>query len=174
MKKYKVSDWKIRGAIHALVFEVLRRQNILDKYIYVSLKTKSSYAKLDPKLKNILRIGTYEIKFLEKSAGLVTNELVNITKQALPNPKKESRFINALLYKVEKTQASEFLEGLPLYERLSLEYFYPTWYVKYLFYLFLKLRFHVGENYICFVCALLDNETFSHFPKNRRGDVVLD
>ncbi|MHC1591036.1 MAG: 16S rRNA (cytosine(967)-C(5))-methyltransferase RsmB [Candidatus Helarchaeales archaeon] len=136
MQKYKVNDYKIRGAIHALVFETLRRLNILDKFIYDSLRTKSSFKKLDSQVKNILRLGIYEIKFTNKSAALVTNELSNIALDLFNKPKKIVKFINAILRKVEKVPKEDLLKKQPFFERLSLEYQYPTWYVKYLTYLF--------------------------------------
>jgi len=136
MKKHKITDWKIRGAVHALVFETIRRLNVLDKYIFNSLRTKSSFKKLDSFLKNLLRLGVYEIKFVEKSAALVTNELNNVAHDIFGSSNKKAKFINALLRKVEKTSDQEIFGDLSLFERLSLKYQYPTWYIKYLTYLF--------------------------------------
>lgn len=136
MRKYKVNDWKIRGAIHALAFEVIRRLNILDRYIYDTITTKQSFNKLDDTVKNILRIGVYEIKFTEKSAALVTNEMINITHNVFNKNKKISRFINALLRKIEKVDEQDILKGLTTHEQLALKYNYPTWLVKYIFHLF--------------------------------------
>ncbi|MFX1450382.1 MAG: 16S rRNA (cytosine(967)-C(5))-methyltransferase RsmB [Promethearchaeota archaeon] len=128
--KYKITDWKIRGAIHALVFEIIRKRNAIDEIIKYSLKNKGTFQRLELPIKNLLRIGVYEIKFLNKVPAQITNEIVEITKQKFGVNK--SRFINILLKSIEKISFEDIENQLPKNKQLSFKYFHPSWYIEYL------------------------------------------
>jgi len=129
-KKYNITNWKIRGAIHALTFEVIRKRNAIDEIIKYCLKKNINFQQIDLSLKNLLRIGVYEIKFHNKIPAHVTNEIVEIIKQKLGSV--QANFANALLKKIEKVSLKEVEESLPEDESLSFRYFHPLWYVEYL------------------------------------------
>ncbi|NVM01376.1 MAG: hypothetical protein HWN67_03520, partial [Candidatus Helarchaeota archaeon] len=130
IKKYKITDWKIRGAIHALTFEIIRKLNGIDEIIKYSLKDRSSFQRIKLTIKNLLRVGVYEIKFMDKVPAQITNEIVEITKQKFG--KKKSKFVNALLKSIEKIGLGEIEDQLIESKRLSFKYFHPNWYIEYL------------------------------------------
>ncbi|MFX0133049.1 MAG: 16S rRNA (cytosine(967)-C(5))-methyltransferase RsmB [Candidatus Hodarchaeota archaeon] len=130
VKKYRITDWKIRGAIHALSFEIIRKSNAIDEIIKYSLKDKGAFQRLELSVKNLLRVGVYELKFLEKVPAQITNEIVEIIKQKFG--KNKAKFINALLKSIEKVDLKKIENQLPKSEQLSFKYFHPKWYIKYL------------------------------------------
>ncbi len=130
VKKYKITDWKIRGGIHALVFEIIRKYNGIDEIIKYSLKDKKSFKRIEIPIKNLLRIGVYELKFMEIVPAKITNEIVEITKQKFG--KNKSKFVNALLKNIEKTDLNDIEDHLNERNRLSFKYFHPNWYIEYL------------------------------------------
>lgn len=124
-----ITNWKERGAAHALVFEVLRRKNTLDKILNLTLREGSARL-MHPYLRNLLRLSIYQMKFGRTNSALVTNEAVKITKEKFGV--KTAKFVNAILRQVEKFPLQKIYENLNDIEVLSIKYFYPTWLVKYL------------------------------------------
>jgi len=124
-----ITDWKERGAAHALVFEVLRRKNTLDRILNLVLKDGSTRL-MHPYLRNLLRLATYQMKFGKVSGALVTNEAVKIAKGKFGI--KTAKFVNAILRQIEKFSSKKIYEHLNDVETLSIKYFYPTWLVNYL------------------------------------------
>ncbi len=124
-----IIDWKERGAAHALVFEVLRRKNTLDRILNLVLKEGSTRL-MHPYLRNLLRLAIYQMKFGKVGGPLVTNEAVKITKEKFGV--KTAKFVNAILRQVEKFSTKKIYEHLNDIEALSIKYFYPTWLVNYL------------------------------------------
>ena len=100
-------------------------------------KTKGRKArKLDSHVRNILRMGAYDLYFLNKPAYIV-NEYVNLAK-ATKRTRRASGVINHLLRRVathveeEETPLSE-LEGLgreDLVDKLGVSYSHPNWLVS--------------------------------------------
>ena len=114
-----------RALCHALVLGVLRKQFLLDALIEHFSGRKIS--KLDLAVKIALRIGLFQLRFLEKiPARAAVNESVNLVYLA----KKHSAapFVNAVLRKSEREANLNLLEKIqnPL-EKLSLETSHPVW-----------------------------------------------
>ena len=97
--KDKINDKDI-GLISEIVYGVttwrLTLDEIIKKYSKIRLK------KISPWIINILRMGTYQIIFLDKiPKSAAVNESVNLAKRY--GHKASSNFVNAILRKVEKT-----------------------------------------------------------------------
>lgn len=115
------------GFISELVYGTttwrLTIDEIIKKYSNIRLK------KISPWILNILRMGIYQIVFLDrvpKSAAV--NESVNLAKRY--GHKSSSNFVNAILRKVEKSDYEEFTKIKDDKERLSRMYSIPGWIVE--------------------------------------------
>ncbi|TFF97918.1 MAG: hypothetical protein EU547_03015 [Promethearchaeota archaeon] len=127
---YSIVDWRIRSALHALVFETIRYKNTID-FIISSIMKKGDIKHIkNDFLKNTLRLGIYEIKFLNKAPKLVSNTLVEITKNTISL--NASKFINAILHESDKYDLENELNKFKGINYLSLKYSHPKWYIKYL------------------------------------------
>ncbi|MBD3229026.1 MAG: hypothetical protein GF329_12625 [Candidatus Lokiarchaeota archaeon] len=127
---HSIDNWRIRGAFHALVFETVRYRNLID-YIISSIMNKGTIENVkNTFLRNILRLGIFEIKIMNKSSALIGNTLVNITKHK--GMKKASKFVNAILRQSDDFNLDEKLNKLNELKYLSLKYSHPLWFVKYL------------------------------------------
>jgi len=129
MARKGIKDWRIRGSAHRLTLETLRRKNVIDRIIKFSLKDWSSFEKLDPFLKNLLRVSVFQMKFSNISSALITNQALEILKRRVKN-KKPVSFLNAILRQIEQKSLEEYLQGKNDIENLSLKYFYPSWLIK--------------------------------------------
>lgn len=106
---YGITTWK------------LTIDTIIQKYSKTSLK------KISPWIINILRLGIYQIVFLDrvpKSAAV--NESVNLAKKY---GYKSANFVNAILRKVEKTDYEELSTITNAQTRISKQYSLPMWIV---------------------------------------------
>ena len=128
-QEMKITDWKERGAAHALLFEVLRRRNTLDKILNMVLRDGAPRL-MHPYLRNLLRLAIYQMKFGKTNSALVTNEAVKIAKEKFGV--KTAKFVNAILRQAEKLPLQKIYENLNDIETMSIKYFYPTWLIKYL------------------------------------------
>jgi len=128
-EKLQITDWRIHGAIHSLLFEVLKRLNVIDLIINDSLQ-KGSLDKLQPYLRNLLRIGVFNLKFSDNLPQKVTKTIVQKAKESFGEG--ISKFTNALLRKIEQVKLSDLISNSTDVKNLSLKYFHPTWFIKYL------------------------------------------
>ncbi len=128
-EKYKISAWRIRGTLHLLVFEILRRLNTIDFLIQKSLQ-KGPIHKLHPLLRNLLRVGTYNLKFTDIPPAKITKLIVEKTKQLFGEPL--SKFTNAVLRKIENLNLADYVTDSTDITNLSLKYYHPPWFIKYL------------------------------------------
>ena len=95
---------------------------ILQKYSKIKLKKMSNW------VLNILRIGAYQILFLDKiPKSAAVNESVNLTKKYAF---KSSSFVNAILRKIEKKDYEELFLIENVKERISKVYSMPEWLVE--------------------------------------------
>lgn len=127
-RDWQISDWKIRTAIHSLVFETVRRLNTLDFFLNQVLE-KSQISDLDPIIRNTLRVATYLIQFAEVPPALATNEAVTIIK--LRKNKRLAGLVNAVLRKIQRIDSENIdksfqEQGLP-----ELKYSVPRWLFDY-------------------------------------------
>jgi len=129
-EKYNITDWRIRGAIHSLVFEVLRRLNLIDALITKTLQ-KGTIEKLYPLLRNLLRIGVYIIKFTDTPPPKITKQIVEETKNNLG--KNIAKLSNALLRQIEQMKLADVIKANSTDTKdLSLKYYHPPWFIDYL------------------------------------------
>jgi len=114
---------KDRSLCHALTLGVLRRQLYLDRIIEKLTDGK----KLDAAIKIILRIGLYQLIYLNKvPAHAAINDSVNLVIKAKKTSAKN--FVNAILRKFTREQPElNFTDEI---ERISIETSHPRWLIE--------------------------------------------
>ncbi len=112
-----------RGLCHELVLGVLRRQIYLDKII----ETLAGSKKLDTVVRIALRLGVYQLQFLDRIPDhSAINESVNLVQRAKKTSAKG--FVNAVLRRATREKISlEFTDEI---ERISVEQSHPEWLVE--------------------------------------------
>ena len=123
----KILDNKDIGFISEIVYGTttwkLTIDEIIKKYSNIKLKKISIW------ILNILRIGIYQIIFLDKvPKSAAVNESVNLAKRY--GHKSSSNFVNAILRKVEKKDYEEFLNIEDNVERISKTTSMPVWIIE--------------------------------------------
>ena len=124
--KNKINDRDI-GFISEIVYGVtswkLTLDEIIKKYSNIRLK------KISPWILNILRMGIYQIVFLDKvPKSAAVNESVNLAKRY--GHKASSNFVNAILRKVDKKDYNELFEINNPIERISKTTSMPVWMIE--------------------------------------------
>ena len=122
----KINDKDI-GLISEIVYGVttwkLTIDEIIKKYSKIRLK------KISPWILNILRMGTYQIIFLDKiPKSAAVNERVNLAKRY--GHASSSNFTNAILRKIEKEDYEEFFQIKDDVERISKTTSLPVWIIE--------------------------------------------
>ncbi len=115
------------GLISEIVYGVITWKLTLDEIIkkYSKIKLK----KISPWILNILRMGVYQIIFLDKiPKSAAVNESVNLAKRY--GHSSSSNFVNAILRKIEKTDYQEFFKIENEIERISKTTSMPEWIIK--------------------------------------------
>lgn len=115
------------GLISEIVYGVttwkLTLDEIIKKYSNIRLK------KISPWILNILRMGVYQIVFLDKiPKSAAVNESVELAKRY--GHRGSSSFVNALLRKMDKKDYDELFEIEDDIERISKTSSMPTWIIK--------------------------------------------
>lgn len=115
------------GLISEIVYGIttwrLTLDEIIKKYSKIRLK------KISPWILNILRMGVYQIIFLDKiPKSAAVNESVNLAKRY--GHSSSSNFVNAILRKIEKADYEEFLQITDDIERISKTTSMPEWIIK--------------------------------------------
>lgn len=112
----------ISEIVYGTITWKLTIDTILQKYSKIKLKKMSCW------VLNILRIGVYQIVFLDKvPKSAAVNESVNLTKKYAF---KSSSFVNAILRKIEKADYEDFKNIKNEKERISKLYSMPEWLVE--------------------------------------------
>lgn len=114
-----------------LVSGMYRNRGFLD--FVISMKAKRDLAKVDPPLRDILRIGAYQILFMRTenyAAVAETVDLVSLTKLA-----SARGFVNATLRSISEHDMNYYRDIIVnsttnTWERLALLYSHPLWIVK--------------------------------------------
>lgn len=115
---YGVTTWK------------LTIDYIIQKYSNIKIKKIADW------VLNILRMGVYQIVFLDKiPKSAAVNESVNLCKKY---GNRSANFVNAVLRKVEKKDYEDIKQIKEFDKRVSIQYSMPEWIVK-------KLKSEVGE-----------------------------
>jgi 16S rRNA (cytosine967-C5)-methyltransferase len=116
----EISD---RGLCHEIVMGVLRRQLYLDRLI----ETISGKGKLDLEVRTALRIGLFQMMYLDKvPAFSAVNESVNLVQRAKKTSAKG--LVNAVLRKASKGIPE--LSFADTVDRISTETSHPRWLVE--------------------------------------------
>lgn len=115
------------GLISEIVYGVttwkLTLDTIINKYSRIRLK------KISPWILNVLRMGIYQIIFLNKiPKSAAVNESVNLAKRY--GHKTSSNFVNAILRKVEKKDYEELFDIENDVERISKTTSMPVWIIE--------------------------------------------
>lgn len=122
----KLNDKDI-GLISEIVYGVttwrLTIDEIIKKYSKIRLKKISTW------ILNILRMGAYQIIFLDKiPKSAAVNESVNLAKRY--GHSSSSNFVNAILRKIEKSDYDEFFHIDDNIEKISKTTSMPEWIIK--------------------------------------------
>jgi len=128
--RYGITNRKLRSKVHALVIETIRRLNYIDWVINISLEG-TSISQLHPYIRSILRLSVYLLKllsiqptqFFTVSIGLIAKEF----------GRKDAGFVKAILYEIERKDITSYFTRLSEFEKIGLQLFHPTWFVRYLF-----------------------------------------
>lgn len=126
-KNIKILDNRDIGFISELTYGVITWKLTIDEIIkkYSNLRLK----KISPWILNILRMGIYQIVFLNKvPKSAAVNESVNLAKRY--GHKGSSNFVNAILRKVSKNDYEEMLNIENNVERISKTTSMPVWIVE--------------------------------------------
>jgi 16S rRNA (cytosine967-C5)-methyltransferase len=95
-------DTRDKSLVTALLNGVLQNRLLLDYYIFNFSSLKPN--KISPKILDILRVGTYQLLFMDKiPAHAAVNTAVGQAKRGNP---KAAGFVNALLRKIEQNKDS--------------------------------------------------------------------
>ncbi len=112
-----------RGLCHAIVLGILRKQIGLDRLIEVFTKGK----KIDPAIKIVLRIGLYQLLFLDRVPDhSAINESVNLVQYAKKTSAKG--FVNAVLRRATRERADLIFSDE--FDRISAETSHPRWLIE--------------------------------------------
>ena len=110
-----------------LVYGVVRRQNYLDAVIVHF--TKKPVKKLSPFVLEILRLGVYQLLYMDKvPSSAAVNESVKLAKKVAPGT---DRFVNAVLRNVDRQREDVGVDSLATSEEERISYIYnqPLWLV---------------------------------------------
>ena len=124
--RHKLDDRDI-GFISELVYGVTSWKLTIDEIVkmYSNIRLK----KISPWILNILRLGIYQIVFLDKvPKSAAVNECVNLAKRY--GHKSSSNFVNAILRKVEKKDFETFFKIEDPIERISKTTSMPVWIIQ--------------------------------------------
>lgn len=118
-------ELKDRALCHALTLGVLRRKLFLDRII--EQFTKNKIEKFDSAVLQALRIGLFQILFLDKiPAHAAINDSVNLVHRA--KKKSAAGLVNAVLRRVLREEIKfEFADEI---ERISIETSHPRWLIE--------------------------------------------
>ena len=126
-KNIKILDNRDIGFISELTYGVITWKLTIDEIIkkYSNLRLK----KISPWILNALRMGIYQIVFLNKvPKSAAVNESVNLAKRY--GHKGSSNFVNAILRKVSKNDYEEMFNIENNVERISKTTSMPVWIVE--------------------------------------------
>lgn len=124
--KHVLNDRDI-GFISEIVYGTITWKLTIDEIIkkHSNIKLK----KISDWIINILRMGVYQIVFLDKiPKSAAVNECVNLSKRY--GHKFSSKFVNAILRKVEKKDYEELFEIIDDVERISKVYSIQEWMIR--------------------------------------------
>jgi 16S rRNA (cytosine967-C5)-methyltransferase len=119
-----------RAIISEMVLGTLRWQGRLEAFIQSALKTRDH--KMDPRLLHLLRLGAYQILFMDRVPdSAAVNESVRLSKAVFQN-EKIAGFVNAILRSISRNKD---LAPFPPFQDQPVEYIaqalsHPRWLVE--------------------------------------------
>lgn len=124
LKNIDVSDTD-KALITKLVYGVITYKKTLD-YIISNL-SKIKLKKISESILNILRLGLYQIYYLDKVPNSAAcNEAVKLAKKY--GHQSSANFVNAILRNASRKKKEEFFENIEnINDKLALYYSYPNW-----------------------------------------------
>jgi len=125
--KNKNLDKRDENLVRKIVYGCLENQILLDYYIKRISSIK--FRKIDSDILIILRIGLYQIKFLDKIPNsAAVNESVKLVKKV---NFRSSGFVNGILRNYIRKENEIKIESNNVNEELSIKYSYPLWMIDY-------------------------------------------
>jgi len=125
--KEKSLDKRDENLIRKIVYGCLENQILLDYYIRRISSIK--FRKIDSDILIILRIGLYQIKFLDKIPNsAAVNESVKLVKKI---NFRSSGFVNGILRNYIRKANEIEIESKSINEELSIKYSYSLWMIDY-------------------------------------------
>ncbi len=125
---FKLLDYRDRRFVYEMVFGIMRRKKTLD---YIIKHFLADSKEPDPELLRILRLGAYQIIYMDKiPAHAAVNESVKSAKST-PSVRHASGVVNAVLRRVISSKRNLPVPGSSqLGEKLSIQYSHPAWMVE--------------------------------------------
>lgn len=115
------------GLISEIVYGTITWKLTIDEIIKKHSKIKLK--KISPWILNVLRMGVYQIIFLDKiPKSAAVNESVNLAKRY--GHSSSANFVNAILRKIEKQDYEEFENIENFVERISKQNSMPEWIIE--------------------------------------------
>lgn len=121
-------DGRAASLANRIFLGVLQNLSLCDFYI----DSYCTAAKIEPKVRDILRISVYQLVFMDKiPANAAVNEAVNLCKKL--GYSRASGFVNAVLRKVAANSDNlPEVKGTGTAEYLSVRYSHPLWLAEYM------------------------------------------
>ncbi|MFZ7121152.1 MAG: 16S rRNA (cytosine(967)-C(5))-methyltransferase RsmB [Eubacteriaceae bacterium] len=129
----KLSDNKLKDIdksfISHIVYGIIKNLNYIDWIISKSSKTK--FNKISKWIKEILRLGVYQVFFLDKVPDFAAvNECVKLSRKYSKG--KADKFVNGVLRNIIRNKESILKHKFCGDDELIIKYSYPEWLVDYL------------------------------------------
>ena len=131
-KKLRICDPKVIGLAHKLVSEAIRKKNFID-LILNSVLSPRSIKDLKPSLRFFLRLYVNETKFTETSIEKAS-KIIKMGRSILGW--YSFKDVEEILGKILSVNHKVLTKGLNEFEKIGLQTYNPTWFVKYCFRLF--------------------------------------
>lgn len=128
LRERELPDERDRRFLRELVYGVLENRTYLD--VMLDRVSSRKMNRLKPMLRQILRVGCYELILLNTPPHAAVNEAIRIVRAAEP---RAAGFANAVLRSIDRRRDEVAVIGSddPV-ERLSIRYSHPKWIVEYL------------------------------------------
>lgn len=135
-KQLRISDSDSLRLGYRLVVETLRRKNLIDKFVNNQLKDKT-IDEFEMGIQAFLRLYVYQTRVTKNWVTFDLNEAVNIAKLGRTILGWETmREVEYVLGFLLTQNIKPILESAKEDERVALQTYHPTWFVKYCFDLF--------------------------------------
>ena len=128
-KKFKIKDTKAIGLAHRLVSETIRKKNYID-FLLNSVLEPQSLSNLKLGSRSFLRLYCYETKLANRNIE-TASKIAQMGRTILGW--KHIKDMEMALGEILSSNPTTVLTGLEETEKIGLQTFHPTWFVKYCF-----------------------------------------